>query len=244
MNPILPIAGVSDELLRVLNDRFRQLEGTAPAATPVATPAPAPARDLGTPVQGADVLVDINRIPKVATVGRLTESCITDDGAQVSIDEGATPQNSQLVVRAAGQGAMSVLAYGADNQVIGVDVEFTAGNWIAKHPVVLLIYKRFNGFLHFLGSVGNTVGVLPIFNNLVGLNIATGALGCGGNTSPAYPLDVTGDINTSTGYRMAGNAGLSPAGFTIVSLAKLTSGGVGGSITIRGGIVTNYIAPT
>ena len=47
-----------------------------------------------------------------------------------------------------------------------------------------------------------------------GFNVATGSVGLGGNLSPGYPLDVTGDINTSTQYRIAGTVICTSTGCT------------------------------
>lgn len=60
----------------------------------------------------------------------------------------------------------------------------------------------------------------------IGLSILTGV-------NANYPLDVAGDVNTSTGYRVSGTAGQS---------ATVTIPG-GGSFTAAGGIVTAYTNP-
>jgi hypothetical protein len=52
-------------------------------------------------------------------------------------------------------------------------------------------------------------------------------VGFGGQTSPSYPVDVTGQINASTGYRASGVAGVS------------CSGAPSGSFAVTNGIVTH-----
>ena len=44
-----------------------------------------------------------------------------------------------------------------------------------------------------------------------------GNVGFGGQTSPAYPVDVTGQVNASTGYRVGGVAGVSCSGVPTAS---------------------------
>jgi len=58
--------------------------------------------------------------------------------------------------------------------------------------------------------------------------------------APNYMLDVLGDINASGVYRKGGAAGVT----TTVTLAKVTTSGANGSLTIQGGIVTGFTAPT
>ena len=55
-----------------------------------------------------------------------------------------------------------------------------------------------------------------------------------------FALDVTGDINLSGAYRRGGTTGIT----TVATLAKITGGGANGSLTIAGGIITGYVAPT
>jgi hypothetical protein len=56
---------------------------------------------------------------------------------------------------------------------------------------------------------------------------ANGFAGFGGNTSPGYAVDVTGDINCSGVYRKGGTAGVTVGPYTSIS-----------SITTTGGIIT------
>jgi hypothetical protein len=58
-----------------------------------------------------------------------------------------------------------------------------------------------------------------------------GFWGFGGNTSPAYAVDATGDVNASGVFRKGGTAGIS-------GLATSTHGGGSCVLTISGGIIT------
>jgi hypothetical protein len=62
---------------------------------------------------------------------------------------------------------------------------------------------------------------------------ASGKLGPGGNTNPSYPVDATGDINTSTTYRVGGTAGLSGTYTVRNSLGTGTC-----TLTYAGGVLT------
>jgi hypothetical protein len=67
----------------------------------------------------------------------------------------------------------------------------------------------------------------------VGIGVATG--------TPVEMLDVVGKIRASVAFNLNGTDGLASQ---VVVLAKITAGGANGSITITGGIVTAYTAPT
>ena len=58
--------------------------------------------------------------------------------------------------------------------------------------------------------------------------------------SPAYQLDIVGDVNTTTLYRAATLPGISGTAV----LAKITGAGTNGSLTITGGIITAKVDPT
>jgi hypothetical protein len=60
-------------------------------------------------------------------------------------------------------------------------------------------------------------------------------------SAPNEALEVGGKIRANTAFNINGTDGLTSQ---VVALAKLTSGGADGSITITGGIVTAYTAPT
>ena len=62
-----------------------------------------------------------------------------------------------------------------------------------------------------------------------------------GVSTPNESLEVGGKIRANTAFNLNGTDGLTSQ---VVALAKLTSGGADGSITITGGIVTAYTAPT
>ena len=78
-------------------------------------------------------------------------------------------------------------------------------------------------------------------NGYFGFKATTTRLGIG-NVSPAYMLDVSGDINTTTGYRINGTAGLSSltcTGGELLQNATIAGGIVtGGSCVAAGGGVT------
>lgn len=84
--PILPISGVPDELIRVLNERLRELSmtNTAAASTVQAGPSKAAQSDA---VQGASNLTTTGNLPKVMSGGRLIQSTVTDDGTNVRIKD-------------------------------------------------------------------------------------------------------------------------------------------------------------
>ncbi len=93
-----------------------------------------------------------------------------------------------------------------------------------------------------LASIGATGVVLLVANNgaakitLLG-NGKTGF----GVTSPNETIEAAGKIRANTAFNLNGTDGLATQ---VVALAKLTAGGANGSITITGGIVTAYTAPT
>jgi hypothetical protein len=60
-------------------------------------------------------------------------------------------------------------------------------------------------------------------------------------TSPNETIEAAGKIRANTAFNLNGTDGLATQ---VVALAKLTAGGANGSITITGGIVTAYTAPT
>lgn len=56
-----------------------------------------------------------------------------------------------------------------------------------------------------------------------------------------FSVGPNGEVDSASGYKTNGTAGLASQ---VVALAKVTPGGSDGSITVSGGIVTNYVAPT
>lgn len=78
-----------------------------------------------------------------------------------------------------------------------------------------------------------------------GSSYHVGNLRVGGNTAPVYPLDATGDINTSTLYRVNGTPGLGTVATPLVIVtAALTLMGAQGSQTFIGGILTAQVQAT
>ncbi len=95
-----------------------------------------------------------------------------------------------------------------------------------------------------LGTLFGTVTSLPFeiyTNNLSRMYIQNdGKVGV--NKTPiAEQFEVNGKIRADTAFNVNGTDGLASQ---VVALAKLTPGGADGSITITGGIVTAYTAPT
>lgn len=85
----------------------------------------------------------------------------------------------------------------------------------------------------FVGPTTNTALVLGQ-NNTERMRVhSNGKVGVN-NNSPAFQLDVTGDINTTTAYRAGGTVGINAT----ITTAKLTPGGANGSMTFVGGILT------
>jgi hypothetical protein len=78
--------------------------------------------------------------------------------------------------------------------------------------------------------------------NSADLYVPAGNVKIGGTATPAVPLDVVGAIkNTTTieagtGFRCGGTAAIADGTYTVGS--KLTAGGVNGTITTKGGIIT------
>jgi hypothetical protein len=181
MQPILPIADVSEELIRVLNERFRQVEATT-------APAPAAASKPSTPatvsidtdaVQGAGALFTVGAVPRVTTSGAVGQSAITDDGTNVT----ATGRKLSIVTATAN--AVAILS--TDGVVSTATYNGTAAGLAAG----------------YLGTTSNHP--LALFTNNGAAQVTllqNGNVGIGVN--PAYKLDVVGDINTSTVIRVAG----------------------------------------
>ncbi len=173
-------------------------------------------------VLGGSHLPTTNVIPKVGTAGQLVSSSITDDGTTVSLIEVLkillasasvnirTPDNTTSPVLGLFQDQGGVQNYGAYAYIKATSSDFALV--VRKNGVDTEIFT----FLNTNGRVGVK------------------------NVAPAYPLDVTGDINTTTLYRVGGTGGFSGTAV----LAKITAGGTNGSLTIVGGIVTAYLAPT
>ncbi len=77
-----------------------------------------------------------------------------------------------------------------------------------------------NGNDNFFLQDATNSGFLPLF-----INGGAGGhdyVGIGNNTNPQYPLDVTGDINTSTQYRIGGNVTLTSSALTFNAASTAT----------------------
>jgi hypothetical protein len=166
-------------------------------------------------VRGGGALTHVGRLTKVSAAGVIGESSLTDDGSKVSgteplhLDAGATPANAQLALRANLLGSLSLLCYAADNVQIGLDLEEIGGVNTCANAVVARILKN-NGLLYFQGAAGQTVGTgvgtggNPAIASYMIIDLSTGFVGFGGNVTPAYAVDATGDANVSGVYRVDG----------------------------------------
>lgn len=190
-------------------------------------------------------LKTINKIPKIVSVGLLGESSLSDNGILVSstepisVDTGTTPANSQVTLSANALGTLELLSYAAGIQEILLDCSWVGSTLIAKNATTCRIVKS-NDKLFIRYASGQTVGNAVTDTIAFTLDLTSGDIGLGGQTSPSYAVDTTGYINASTGYRIGGTAGITQ----VATLAKLTVGGTNGSLTIVGGIVTGYSNPT
>jgi hypothetical protein len=170
-----------------LNGVTYRFDGSTDPGTWVAT-------EIADAVLGATALTTDGAIPKVsATDGTLDESALTDDGAKITsaepveIDTGATPQASQLVLRANGAGVFSALCYATNNVSAGFDAEFAAGGWVAQGTAIAVAVKNAT-HLKWYGSTGNSVGAAATLTYRLGLDLATGAFDVAGN------LTIGGDV--------------------------------------------------
>ncbi len=162
-------------------------------------------------VRGGTNLTHVGRVTKVSAAGTLTESSLTDDGAKVSgteplnLDTGATPAATQVLLNANGDGVLSLLCYAVDNQQIGFDMYRAGGNdksSLTATSVARIIKNAAKLLLHGNSPVTPNANVST--NLYITLDLATGFLGLGGKTNPAYAGDATGDHNVSGVYRVAG----------------------------------------
>ncbi len=195
-------------------------------------------------VFGGSTLTTIGAIPVVTAAGILGQSSLSDDGTAVSgteplhIDTGATPADSQIALAANLLGALQLLCYAADLSEIVFDVNYTGSALIARNATTARISK-IGGKLNFHYGFGQTVGN-PLTDAVSAtLDLATGKWGFL-QAAPAEVVDVTGNVNATGVYKKGGVAGISATAV----LAKLTTLGANGSLTVSGGIITAYTAPT
>jgi hypothetical protein len=159
-------------------------------------------------VKGGPALTTVGAIPKVTAAGTLGESALSDDGTTVSstepveIDSGATP-DSQLALKANGLGALAFLCYVAGNQQILFGAEYLGGVFIARDTSAARILRATNK-LRFGWATGLTPGSSFTFTDAGAIDLDNGLWGFGGNITPGYPVDVTGNCNVSGVYRVAG----------------------------------------
>lgn len=120
------------------------------------------------------------------------------------LDLGPTPQFSQLVLKAAGAGALALLASDAGTQEIAFGSERVGGASVARHAGCVSIVKDATR-LHFRGSATNTPGSAPSLSSALTLDLANRYFGVGTET-PVNGLDlrtagfcVTGADNIPTG---------------------------------------------
>lgn len=133
--------------------------------------------------------------------GSVTFSFASAQG--VDLDEGASPSVSQLTLRANALGALELLCYAADNEQILLDCAWTGAAMVAKSTSVARFVKA-AGVLNLQGATGQVVGNPVADAVIMHVNLANGRIGFGGNVTPGYPVDATGDINASGVLRIAG----------------------------------------
>lgn len=136
-----------------------------------------------------------------------------DQNGQTVCDIGATPVNSQFLVKANALGAIALLCYGADNQHLLFDSEWSGSAMVARDTSAAQVAKL-GDKLRIDRATGLTPGNTFGFTVTMVLDLATGAIGFGGNATPGYAVDATGDINASGIFRKGGTAGINlTAGF-------------------------------
>lgn len=178
--------------------------------------------------RGGSSLSTVNRLTKVTAAGVVGQSTVSDDGTNVNLveplhsDLGATPAVSQLRIQANALGAIGMLCFMPDLCEVLFDCEWSGTQLIARNASACVLLKN-SAKLGVYGSTGLTVGASFSPPSLFTIDLATG------------------DANVVSGvYRKAGVAGVSGT----ISLAKLTTIGTNGSITVSGGIITGFVNPT
>jgi hypothetical protein len=178
-----------------------------------------------TPVTGALNLTHPNVVTKVgSTPGQIVEGGITDQSAgnsnRIVITSGgnvgigtATPHKPLEVFNSAATTVTAI--FGNSSGAISTVTDANVG-----------CIQGYNGTA---AAAYANIALQP-----AGANVGIGTL------SPAYSLDVTGDVNCSGIYRRAGVAGVTAT----ITTAKLTTAGANGSLTFSGGILTGFVQPT
>jgi hypothetical protein len=196
---------------------FQSLVGAVTGASEAISSAGLPL-DLSGDVRGASQLHDAGAIPMVESPGVLGESAIADNGSEVGItgrnvgigtDTAAYPleiesgsQASQVHISDTNaDSGMYLTTTGPNSAVFSGGAAYNGTNWIAKSTVAVIVGFGTLGMSIYMNT-GLTAGN-SFTPTLLAFFDGTGA-GFGGNSSPGYPVDATGDINTSTRYRVAG----------------------------------------
>jgi len=112
------------------------------------------------------------------------------------LDLGPAPSVSQLVAKANGTGALSVLTYAANNVNLGFDVEFSGSGWVARDATCFVLNKT-GGLLHISRSFGNTVGGSAALTDALTLDLANGRWTIGApSVGPALLVNGTGGVSS------------------------------------------------
>jgi hypothetical protein len=187
-----------------------------------------------TPVRGANTLTTVGSIPQVTAPGVLGPSVMTQAASNIGI--GTTPAFPLDVVSTATNVPVIRLSTSASGGALGL--YNTNANTASRNWAVVGNFIAYGDFAICHSSTQGGNPVLGPANALVYIS-AAGNLGVG-TTSPAYNLDVAGDVNCSGIYRRAGVAGVTAT----ITTAKLTTAGANGSLTFSGGILTGFVQAT
>ena len=189
-------------------------------------------------LSGASDLTINNRVVKTKSPGVLTLSSISDDGSIVLIPENigiGTTTNPSNTLQSSG----SISSTGSDS--VSPNVPFIKLSFVTGGPYGEII--AYDGGSATFKSLHLRGG--PIFINPDG----SGYTRIGSYTNPSYPLDVSGDINTDTKYRIGAVPGVSTATLnfvTSISISTASNGIIGtpGAGQIAATVVTGVIFST
>lgn len=183
-------------------------------------------------VRGGGSLTDVNRLTKVSAAGTLGESAVTDDGTAVTVASRRLGVNITTPVLDQGGGRGYLMVKGPTN--VGV-VETSQGSadadasqvgaWQISDTNCTTANKRIGQIrVLTMGATATDRGGSITFATKADGGALTdrerldnaGNHGFGGNLSPAYPVDVTGDVRISGVYRVGANqvVGARGAGLT------------------------------
>ncbi len=182
----------------------------------------------------------------IATNSGNADLTYLDDG-QVRVSSDIVTTYSQFRARSFVTGSLSLTVISADSDAIGFDVDYESSTWTARDTSIGMIGK-FSDKLEFIGSTGNTVGTGAGLTVRAVMDLSSGDFGFGGNTTPGYPVDITGDCNVSGVYRKGGTAGIGATrNFgTSVSVGSVGNGvfGTPGVGQVNGTVVTSVALNT